>query len=277
MRLKISHRTEYRYDAPVNYALQRLRLMPRGGKTQSVLSWSLSITGAQARKCASSTISRTRRGWSASRATRRRSRVEAGGEIETYNTAGVFGEHRGFAPLWLFEHADAADRRRRRHRRARPVDRPRLGTRQAAPADEHDRRARRLYARRDPCRHHGRRGAAAGQRRLPGPCACLCGGGAPARLSGALCQRLSDDERHDRPGREPRLGGGPCAGARLGRLRRFERHFARRALCPGRDRPRLSRRHAGVGNTTRTGRRNSLQSRSRWSSNPASFAADAIP
>ena len=41
MRLKISHRTEYRYDAPVHYALQRLRLMPRGGSTQTVLSWAI--------------------------------------------------------------------------------------------------------------------------------------------------------------------------------------------------------------------------------------------
>ena len=31
MRLKISHRTEYRYDEPVHYALQRLRLMPHSG------------------------------------------------------------------------------------------------------------------------------------------------------------------------------------------------------------------------------------------------------
>ncbi|TIX74227.1 MAG: transglutaminase family protein, partial [Mesorhizobium sp.] len=28
MRLKITHRTEYRYDAPVHYLLQRLRLLP---------------------------------------------------------------------------------------------------------------------------------------------------------------------------------------------------------------------------------------------------------
>ena len=31
MRLKISHRTEYRYDAPVQYLLQRLRLLPLSG------------------------------------------------------------------------------------------------------------------------------------------------------------------------------------------------------------------------------------------------------
>ncbi len=47
MRLKISHRTEYHYDEPVHYALQRLRLTPRGGPTQSVLSWAIDVTGAQ--------------------------------------------------------------------------------------------------------------------------------------------------------------------------------------------------------------------------------------
>ena len=41
MRLKISHRTEYRYDAPVKYGLQRLRLMPQSGRRRRLLSWSL--------------------------------------------------------------------------------------------------------------------------------------------------------------------------------------------------------------------------------------------
>ncbi|TIT85266.1 MAG: transglutaminase family protein, partial [Mesorhizobium sp.] len=39
MRLKITHRTEYRYDAPVQYLLQRLRLMPVSGSNQTVASW----------------------------------------------------------------------------------------------------------------------------------------------------------------------------------------------------------------------------------------------
>lgn len=102
MRLKISHRTEYRYDAPVNYALQRLRLMPRGGKTQSVLSWSLSIKGAKEEVRFIDHFENETRLVSIEQDTRAIG-IEASGEIETYNTAGVFGEHRGFAPLWLFE------------------------------------------------------------------------------------------------------------------------------------------------------------------------------
>ena len=101
MRLKISHRTEYRYDEPVQYALQRLRLAPRGGKTQAVHSWSLKVEGANEEvrfvdhfendtrlisiAGDSSTIG-----------------IDAWGEVETFDTTGVFGEHKGFAPLWLF-------------------------------------------------------------------------------------------------------------------------------------------------------------------------------
>ena len=103
MRLKISHRTEYRYDAPVHYALQRLRLMPRGGSTQSVLSWSLSIIGAREEVRFVDHFENETRLVTVEGETQAIT-IEASGEIETYNTAGVSGEHRGFAPLWLFEH-----------------------------------------------------------------------------------------------------------------------------------------------------------------------------
>lgn len=106
MRLKISHRTEYRYDVPVQYALQRLRLVPRGGKTQTIHSWSLKVEGAgeEARfvdhfendsRLVSITGDATMIG------------IDAWGEVETFDTAGVVGEHKGFAPLWLFHQTTA--------------------------------------------------------------------------------------------------------------------------------------------------------------------------
>ena len=161
MRLKISHRTEYRYDAPVTSAAAPAA---DAARRQDAVGAVLVAYGrrAQARRCVSSTISKTRRGWSASTATPARSASRPSGEIETFNTAGVFGEHRGFAPLWLFEQRNAADRGRRGDPRSGRLDRPRLGARPAAPADEHDRRAGRLHVRRDPCRHHRRGGAEAG-------------------------------------------------------------------------------------------------------------------
>ena len=106
MRLKISHRTEYRYDAPVSYALQRLRLVPRGGPTQKVLSWDVTVSGAKEEVRFLDHFENDTRLLSILGDTQSIT-IEAAGEVETYNTAGVFGEHRGFAPLWLFQHETA--------------------------------------------------------------------------------------------------------------------------------------------------------------------------
>ncbi len=106
MRLKITHRTEYRYDAPLGYALQRLRLTPYSGGAQTVHSWRLSIEGAREEvrfvdQFANETILISAEGG------RLAISVEAKGDVETRNTAGVTGQHRGFAPLWLFQHQTA--------------------------------------------------------------------------------------------------------------------------------------------------------------------------
>jgi transglutaminase-like putative cysteine protease len=101
MRLKISHMTEYAYDEPVEFALQRLRLTPKDGPGQKVLSWQTSVTGA---------------GHEVSYDDHFGNRVElvsivdgartinimAAGEVETEELHGVFGPHIGYAPLWLF-------------------------------------------------------------------------------------------------------------------------------------------------------------------------------
>lgn len=102
MRLKISHRTEYRYDAPVQYALQRLRLVPRGGRTQTIHGWSLKIDGAsEEARFVDQFENETRLVSVSGDATT--IGIDAWGEVETFDTAGVLGEHRGFAPLWLFQ------------------------------------------------------------------------------------------------------------------------------------------------------------------------------
>lgn len=46
MRLMISHTTTYSYDRPVDYALLQLRLTPRNGPGQTVLSWQSQVSGA---------------------------------------------------------------------------------------------------------------------------------------------------------------------------------------------------------------------------------------
>jgi transglutaminase-like putative cysteine protease len=109
MRLKISHRTEYRYDSAVPYALQRLRLVPRGGKTQTVHNWSLKVEGASEEARFIDHFENDTRLVSIS-GDATTIGIDAWGEVETFDTAGVFGEHKGFSPLWLFEQDTALTR-----------------------------------------------------------------------------------------------------------------------------------------------------------------------
>jgi transglutaminase-like putative cysteine protease len=101
MRLKISHRTEYSYDEPLQYGLQRLRLLPKGGPTQAVVSWDLKIEGAREEVRFADQFGNDTRLVSAEGAAHLVS-VEANGIVETFDTAGITGPHQGFAPLWLY-------------------------------------------------------------------------------------------------------------------------------------------------------------------------------
>lgn len=101
MRLKITHRTEYNYDLPVHYALQRLRLMPCNGPTQTVHSWELNIQGAREEVRFKDHFDNDTRLISVE-GDPHRVVVEVAGEVETHDTAGVYGMQYGFAPLWLF-------------------------------------------------------------------------------------------------------------------------------------------------------------------------------
>lgn len=106
MRLKVTHQTRYSYDAPVPYALQRLRLTPQTGGNQNVLSWSVDIVGAKTEVRFTDQFSNETHLVSIAGEP---SLIEltAHGEVEVRDTAGVFGGHMGFAPLWLFEHQTA--------------------------------------------------------------------------------------------------------------------------------------------------------------------------
>jgi transglutaminase-like putative cysteine protease len=101
MRLKITHRTEYRYDAPVQYLLQRLRLLPLSGRTQTVGSWAVKVEGAREEVRFTDHFGNDTRLMSADGGLSVIT-VEASGEVTTHDTAGVTGAHQGFAPLWLF-------------------------------------------------------------------------------------------------------------------------------------------------------------------------------
>lgn len=101
MRLKITHTTQYHYDAPVAYALQRLRLVPLDDSTQKIAEWALEIEGAKQEVRFFDQFGNDTRLISVEGGSHSIS-VKAHGEVETEDTAGIIGPHRGFAPLWLY-------------------------------------------------------------------------------------------------------------------------------------------------------------------------------
>ncbi|KFB10165.1 transglutaminase family protein [Nitratireductor basaltis] len=106
MRLKISHTTEYSYDLPVSYALQRLRLFPRSGPTQKVVEWKMSIDGGREEVRYDDSYGNDTRLLSAEGSTNTIS-VSVSGVVETRESNGISGPHRGLAPLWLFQRTSA--------------------------------------------------------------------------------------------------------------------------------------------------------------------------
>lgn len=102
MRLKISHTTEYVYSDPVQYSLQRLRLTPKTGPGQTILSWKTEVEGATI-EVAYDDQYQNRTELVSTDGGQHVIRILAKGEIETSDTAGVLGPHTAFAPLWLFE------------------------------------------------------------------------------------------------------------------------------------------------------------------------------
>ncbi|MFB9947785.1 transglutaminase domain-containing protein [Rhizobium puerariae] len=101
MRLKISHTTEYVYDEPVAYSLQRLRLTPVDGPGQKVLNWSIAVDGAKIEAGYADQYGNRTELVSVEGA-EHTIRIAASGEVETQDRAGVYGQHQGFCPLWLF-------------------------------------------------------------------------------------------------------------------------------------------------------------------------------
>lgn len=101
MRLRISHKTTYSYDTPVHYALQQLRLRPRTGHGQTVAAWNTEISGATRQLSFEDQFANQTDLLLADEDTTH-IEVHCEGVVETTDTAGVIGRHKGFAPLWLF-------------------------------------------------------------------------------------------------------------------------------------------------------------------------------
>lgn len=102
MLLKISHKTQYNYDGPVQYGLQELRLCPRSGQGQTVRDWQIEVEGGV--KQAKFLDQHENDVWLVSfERDVREVIVNCVGEVETEDTSGLYGPHRGCAPLWYFQ------------------------------------------------------------------------------------------------------------------------------------------------------------------------------
>ena len=102
MRLKIDHTTVYRFDTPVIYGLQQLRVTPKSSYNQSVVSWETRIEGGRKEATFEDHHHNTTELVSFDPNTTELS-VSSAGEVEIIDNAGILGPHHGLTPLWLYE------------------------------------------------------------------------------------------------------------------------------------------------------------------------------
>lgn len=101
MDLNISHTTEYAYSAPVDYALQKVRLCPLPSTMQDVRNWTVEVTGG---KVEASYVDHYNNHVDLVSIAPGAEvlRIKASGKVTTLNATGVLGPVYGRAPLWHF-------------------------------------------------------------------------------------------------------------------------------------------------------------------------------
>lgn len=102
MRLTVHHTTTYRYNAPVDYGLQQVRLTPKERAGQHIIHWDLKIEGGKKELYFTDQhenhvdlISINPGGSEII--------IHCQGEVEVRETSGVVGQHKGFMALWNFK------------------------------------------------------------------------------------------------------------------------------------------------------------------------------
>jgi len=106
MLLNIQHNSSYHYDAPVLYAVLRLRMHPQSGPGQKVTDWAVHVEGATQE-------ANYRDGYGNRTMLIRLQRdtewlvIRAMGQVETEDNAGVHGKIYNFMPVWLYERETA--------------------------------------------------------------------------------------------------------------------------------------------------------------------------
>ena len=102
MFLRVEHTTHYRYDAPVGYALQQLRLTPKDRPGQQrIHDWTIEVEGGEKQlhyvdHHGNGVDLIAVHGGDAELV------IRCHGAVELLTTDGVIGAHRGAMPLWTF-------------------------------------------------------------------------------------------------------------------------------------------------------------------------------
>lgn len=102
MQLDIVHTSTYRFDQPMRYGLQQLRLTPKSRDGQTVVNWSMQVDGGQVETeftdHHANTVTLISFAPGATEIV-----VTCQGLVETENKFGVVGKQRGYMPLWLLQ------------------------------------------------------------------------------------------------------------------------------------------------------------------------------
>ena len=101
MLLTIRHTTHYSYDAPIDYALQRLRLTPKHTSGQTVHDWTIDVTGGR-REVTYDDAHRNCVTLVTGEPGTRELIIECHGSVETADNGGVLGPHEAPLPVWYF-------------------------------------------------------------------------------------------------------------------------------------------------------------------------------
>jgi transglutaminase-like putative cysteine protease len=106
MRLTVSHRTIYTYDAPVPYGLQQIRLRPKSRSGQTVEDWAIEVEGGQVEVTFEDEHANTVDLVSFA-PNQTEIEILCHGTVEVEDKAGVVGPQGGFVPMWLFQRSTA--------------------------------------------------------------------------------------------------------------------------------------------------------------------------
>ncbi len=106
MRIKVSHTTNYHFEVPLTYGVQKVRLSPKDRPDHKVLSWEIKFEGGASEGSF----------WDHNNNYTHLVRVDKDvqdlsiqsmGVVETENNNGIWGQHLGFLPLWHFRRQTA--------------------------------------------------------------------------------------------------------------------------------------------------------------------------